>query len=128
MGIYFIIISGVEKSKYINIISNACERFETHLYEKCYKEERNFGEAVVVKGFAHSEERAKKNMKTYDEWVKEHGSIKQLYTTPSLLQMMTSSNLYFLANEGDAILQESSFFNPSDTTADVKQGPLIDCK
>ena len=42
--------------------------------------------------------------------------------------MMVKSNLYFLANEGDAILQESSFFNPSDVTADVKQCTLIDCK
>ena len=119
---------GVEKSKHINIISNACETLEMYLYEKCYKEERNFGEVGIIKNIAHAEERTKKHTKTYEQWIKDYGSIKQLYTISSLLQMMTSSNLYFLANEGDAILLECNFFNPSDTTADVKQGPLIDCK
>lgn len=67
-------------------------------------------------------------MMDFESWTNQFGSIKQVYTTSSLLQMLSTSDLFFLANEGDAILQESSFFNPSDTTADVKQGTLIDCK
>lgn len=64
----------------------------------------------------------------FDTWTNQFGTGKQVYTTPSLLHMLSVSNLFFLANEGDAILQESSFYNPSDITADVKQGTLIDCK
>ena len=67
-------------------------------------------------------------MKNFDDWVSQHGSVKQVYTTPSLLQIMSKTSVFFLANEGDAILQESSFYNPSDVTADIKQGVLIDCR
>ncbi|CAF1233206.1 unnamed protein product, partial [Rotaria magnacalcarata] len=115
----------VEKSKYINIISNACGALEMHIYEHCYKQERNFGEIGNEK-VQDSIEGKRKKM-DFEHWVNNNGSIKQVYTTASLLQMMVKNNLFFLANEGDAILQECSFFNPSDTAADVKQGTLIDC-
>lgn len=74
-----------------------------------------------------AEKKTNKNT-DFELWTNQFGAIKQVYTTPALLQMLSSANLFFLANEGDAILQESSFFNPSDTSADVKQGTLIDCK
>ena len=64
--------------------------------------------------------------KDFESWTNNFGAIKQVYTTASLLQMLANSSLFFLANEGDAILQASSFFNPSDVSADVKQGTLID--
>ena len=74
-------------------------------------------------------ETTKKNkMKSFESWIDEYGCIKQIYTNASLLQMMSKSSLFFLANEGDAILQESSFYNPCHLTADIKQGTLIDCK
>lgn len=119
-------ILGVEKSKYINIISNACTTLETYLYEQCYCKKRLFGEPVVENMNVQNNE--KNHIKTYEHWINNHGSIKQVYTTPSLLQMMMNTNLYFLANKGDAILQECNFFNLSDLTADVKQWVLIDCK
>ena len=52
----------------------------------------------------------KKDKLSLQHWINENGSIKQVYTTASLLQMMVRNTLYFLANEGDSILQESSFF------------------
>ena len=35
----------VEKSKYIDIISNSFGAFQMYLYENCYKQERIFGES-----------------------------------------------------------------------------------
>jgi hypothetical protein len=118
---------GVEKSKYINIISNSCSKFEHYMYEHYYTKQRSFLPAGMIE--THRETEMKKtNLKNFDCWINEFGSIKQVYTTPSLLQMMTKTSVFFLANEGDAILQECNFYNPSDMTADIKQGTLIDCK
>ncbi|CAM4970814.1 unnamed protein product [Rotaria socialis] len=119
--------SGVEKSKYINIISNSCTKLEVYLYENYYKQQRCFSSSDVLEAAEEGDEKKKNNIKNFEYWINEFGSIKQVYTTASLLQMMSNKSLYFLANEGDAILQESSFYNPADVTADVKQGTLIDC-
>ena len=73
-------------------------------------------------------EKEKQKIMSFDSWINTYGSIKQVYTTPSLVQIMTKTSVFFLANEGDAILQESCFFSPADLTADIKQGTLIDCK
>lgn len=77
---------------------------------------------------AEKAEKKKVHLKTFDAWINEYGSIKQIYTTASLLRIMVNTSVFFLANEGDAILQESSFYSPADVTADMKQGTLIDCK
>jgi hypothetical protein len=119
---------GVEKSKYINIISNSCTKIELYIYEEYYKKNRIFMPTGVNQTSQESQEKKKNIIKTFDGWISEYGSIKQVYTTPSLLQMMADTSIFFLANEGDGILQESSFFNPSDVAADTKQGTLIDCK
>ena len=73
-------------------------------------------------------EKEKQKIMNFDSWINTYGSIKQVYTRPSLVQIMTKTSVFFLANEGDAILQESCFFSPADLTADIKQGTLIDCK
>ena len=99
-----------------------------YLYENYYKRKRCFSSSDAAEKDETIEENKKCNIKSFEYWVNEFGSIKQVYTTPSLLQMMTNTSVYFLANEGDAILQESSFYNPSDVMSDVKQGTLIDCK
>lgn len=118
---------GVEKSKYINIISNACTKVEQYHYEYCRKKSNPAGTIEIFEPYRTTDKRMNKNV-DFETWINHFGSIKQVYTTASLLQMLTQSNLFFLANEGDAILQESSFFNPSDVAADVKQGTLIDCE
>ena len=119
---------GVEKSKYINLISDACTKLEYYVYEHWYKRGRSSPLSESIDNQRPSGEKRGGMIKSFDCWVNEFGSIKQVYTTPSLLHMMSSTNLFLLANEGDAILQECSFYNPSDVTADVKQGTLIDCK
>lgn len=118
----------MEKSKYINIISNSCTKIEHYLYENYYNKQRRFSSSDVAELPQQGEEKTKYTMKSFEYWINEFGSIKQVYTTASLLQIMTNTSVYFLANEGDAILQESSFYSPADITADVKQGVLIDCK
>ena len=95
------------------------------MYEQYYKKGLAFQAAGI---YQDSEGYEKNNKKGFDDWIKEYGSVKQIYTTPSLVQMLSKTSLFFLANEGDAIFQESSFYNLSDTMADSKQGLLIDCK
>jgi hypothetical protein len=118
---------GVEKSKYINVISNSCSKVERYIYDEYYKKRRSF---IPDGGSETSQELCdkNKNIKSFDCWINHFGSVKQVYTTPSLLQILIETSVFFLANEGDAILQESSFYNPSDPTADIKQAALIDCK
>ena len=53
-------------------------------------------------------------------------SINQVCTTVSLLQITVKNNPYFIFNDDNVILQESSFLNPSDVTAGVKQRTLVD--
>lgn len=108
------------------MMSNACTKVEQYFYESSLRKVNQI-EPTGNSESAHSMDKMNKTM-DFDMWTNRFGAIKQVYTTPSLLQMLSYSNLYFLANEGDAILQECSFFNPSDVTADVKQGTLIDCE
>ena len=117
----------MEKSKYINTISNACTKVEYYQYEYSRRRSNEFNSIDGIES-GYLTERKMNRSKDFETWTNQYGGIKQVYTTASLLQMLVNSNLFFLANEGDAILQESSFFNPSDVTADVKQGTLIDCK
>ncbi len=121
-------VLGVEKSKYINIISNACTKVEKYIYNNYYRKQQVFTPAGVDPIAEIIEERNKNYGKTFENWINDHGSVKQVYTTPSLVQMMATTSIFILANEGDAILQESSFYNPSDVSCDIKQGTLIDCK
>jgi hypothetical protein len=106
---------GVEKSKYINTISNACTKVEYYHYESFRRKSNEF-HLIDGTETIHLAEKKMNKSKDFESWTNQFGAIKQVYTTASLLQMLVTSNLFFLANEGDAILQESSFFNPSDVT------------
>lgn len=98
------------------------------MYENYYKKHKTFSPTEFNETNAEKEEKKKVHLKNIDAWINQYGSIKQIYTTASLLQMMVNTSVFFLANEGDAILQESCFYTPADVTADMKQGTLIDCK
>jgi hypothetical protein len=123
------VLLGVEKSKYINIVSNSCTQIEQYIYEHHYKKRRFFASGDVCETNPQmNEKNNNNNLKNFDCWISQYGSIKQVYTTPSLLHMLSNTSVFFLANEGDAILLESSFYNLCDISADVKQGTLIDGK
>lgn len=98
------------------------------MYENYYKKHKTFSTIGFNETYTGKEEKQKIHLKNFDAWINQYGSIKQIYTTASLLQIMVHTSVFFLANEGDAILQESSFYSPADVTADMKQGTLIDCK
>ena len=124
-SINHVLLLGVEKSKYINTISNACTVVEYYQYESSRKK-HNESYTTNDNEMIHLPEKTMIKSKDFKSWTNNFGAIKQVYTTASLLQALANSSLFFLANEGDAILQASSFFNPSDVSADVKQGTLID--
>jgi len=98
-----------------------------YIYEEYYEKNRSF---IPDGGDKINQDIHDKNekIKSFDCCVNNFGSVKQVYTTPSLLQILVYTSVFLLANEGDAILQESNFYNPSDPTADIKQATLIDCK